>query len=93
MSKPLKIMLISITGLLLIPFIAMQFSDEVSWSAFDFILAAALLFSTAIVCNWVWSKVKNTKTKFVLCAVVLFVLILVWAEMAVGIFNSPISGN
>jgi hypothetical protein len=93
MSKPLKIMLISIAGLLLIPFIAMQFSDEVSWSAFDFILAVALLFSTAFICNWVWSKVKNTKTKFVLCAVVLFVLILVWAEMAVGIFNSPISGN
>ena len=93
MSKPLKIMLISISSLLLIPFIAMQFSDEVSWSAFDFILAAALLFSTAFFCNWIWSKVKNTKIKFVLCAVVLFVLILVWTEIAVGIFDSPIGGN
>jgi hypothetical protein len=93
MSKRLKIMLICMLVLQLLSFIAMQFTSEVNWSAFDFIMAAILLLATALFCNWIWSKVKNTKTKFMLCAVVLFVLILVWTEIAVGIFDSPIGGN
>ena len=93
MSKRLKIMLICILGLLLLPFIAMQFTSEVNWTVFDFTLAAVLLSATALCCDWVWRKVKNSNTKIIICAVILLLMVIVWAEMAVGIFDSPIGGN
>jgi hypothetical protein len=38
---------VGIAIILMIPLIAMQFTDEVNWSPFDFAAAAALLFGAA----------------------------------------------
>ena len=82
-----------ILGLLLIPLVAMLFTAEVNWSAFDFIVAAVLLSSTAILLELVWSGIKLRRKRFVLAAAIVFMLILTWAELAVGIFGSPFAGN
>lgn len=79
--------LLSIVAIiLLIPFIAMQFSNEVKWTFYDFAIASALLISTGISCEYVWRKAKTTKMRFTLITVILAFLVLVWAELAVGIF-------
>ena len=80
-------------SILLIPLVAMQFSSEVDWSVFDFVVGGILLFFFGSVLTFIFHKTKNTKYKiYVVAAMVLFFL-LIWAEIAVGIFGSPIAGS
>lgn len=82
-----------VTSLLLVPLIAMKFTTEVNWDAFDFIVAAVLLFGTGLVCELVLRNVRSTKKRILLCGVLLLILFLVWAELAVGIFGTPFAGS
>jgi len=79
--------------LLLIPIIAMQFTDDVNWTMFDFLLAAALLLSTGLAIDFIIRKVKRNKYRIALSVVLLAMLLLIWAELAVGIFGTPLSGH
>jgi len=78
---------------LLIPLIAMQFTTEVNWTTSDFLIMGVLLFSTAFAIDFVLKKVKTFKSRLILVFGILALLILIWAEMAVGIFGSPIAGS
>ena len=91
--KRLSIILATIAGILLIPFIAMQFTNEVKWSVFDFAVAAALLVGVGLACELVLRKVTITKYRIAICATLLIALVLIWAELAVGIFGSPLAGS
>jgi peptidoglycan/LPS O-acetylase OafA/YrhL len=79
--------------LLLIPFIAMQFTDEVHWSLFDFAIAGVLLLGTGLMCELVMRKVKKIEHRIVICVGLLAALFLVWVELAVGIFGTPFAGT
>ena len=92
-NKRLLFILLSVAFLLLIPFIAMQFTDEVNWTPFDFIVAGVLLFGTGLIFDLVIRKIKNIKYRIVISVAVLIILLLIWVELAVGIFGSPISGS
>jgi hypothetical protein len=91
-KRLLKIGLITVL-LLLIPLIAMQFTEQVDWKLFDFIIGGILIFSTGLVIDYVWRKIPSKKYKFILITVVLIVFFLIWTDLAVGIFNTPISGD
>ncbi len=92
-NKRLKIILITAGILLSIPFIAMQFTNEVDWSLGDFIIMGILLFGTGLSCELIMRKVKNVNNRIMICAAVLFVFFLIWAELAVGIFGTPFAGS
>ncbi|NNC50335.1 MAG: hypothetical protein HKO01_07360 [Flaviramulus sp.] len=92
-NKRLKRFFIVIVILLLIPFVAMQFTNEVDWKLNDFIVAGGLLFGAGIFCELVLRKVKKPKYRIAICAIILLALIIIWAELAVGIFGSPIAGT
>lgn len=92
-NKRRSVILLVASLLLLIPFIAMQFSSEVNWSFSDFVIAAILLFGTGLVCDWILTKVKTAKYRLLLFTGVLLVLALLWIELAVGIFGSPFAGS
>jgi len=79
--------------LLFIPFIAMQFTNDVNWNLFDFIVAGVLLFGTGLTCEFVMRKVKKMKHRIAICAGILVMLLLIWAELAVGIFGTPLAGS
>lgn len=79
--------------ILLIPFVAMQFTDEVNWTLFDFVIAGVLLLSTGLLCELALRKIKNPGLKIAICVAILTVLLLIWAELAVGIFGTPVSGS
>lgn len=78
---------------LLIPLIAMQFTTEVNWTLFDFIVAAVLLFSAAMAIDLIIRKVKEKTYRIIFSVIVLAVFLLIWAEIAVGIFGTPFAGT
>lgn len=80
-------------ALLSVPLIAMQFSTSWDWNAFDFLVMGVLLLGTGIVCELVLRKVKSTRTRILICVVILICLFFVWAELAVGVFGSPFAGS
>jgi len=92
-NKNLKIILTAVVILLLIPFIAMQFTDEVSWTIFDFIVMGILLLSTSILCELTIRKVTKIKHRIAICIVILAAFLIIWAELAVGIFGTPFAGS
>ena len=92
-NKRLTGIMLSVAILLLIPLIAMQFTSEVDWSAFDFAIAAVLLSGTGLLCEFVLRKVKKVEYRVVICLFILAALFLVWAELAVGIFGTRFAGS
>lgn len=92
-NKRLTGILLAVAMLLLIPFIAMQFTNEVSWTLSDFIVAGVLLFGTGLLCELVMRKVTKIEYRIAICAVLLLALFLIWAELAVGIFGTPLAGS
>lgn len=86
--------LITVAGLLLIPFVAMQLGvDGVKWTARDFIAAAILLLGAGLTIELVLRKIRTASSRFVLCGVILVVLMLVWGELATGFFEEKITGR
>jgi len=85
--------MITVTLLLLIPIIAMQFTNEVNWNLVDFIVAGALLFGTGLMCKLALRKINKIKYRIAICVTLLVVLLLIWAELGVGILGTPFSGH
>lgn len=79
--------------LLLIPLIAMQFTGEVNWTPRDFVTAGALLLGTGLMCEFVIRRVKRKKYRIALIVAILAALLLIWVELAVGIFGTPFAGS
>lgn len=79
--------------LLLIPLVAMQFTSEVNWSRFDFLLAGVLLLGTGLLVEGVLRTVKTKSKRLLLVSVILLILALIWVELAVGLFGTPFAGS
>ncbi len=92
-NKRLIGIVLTVALLLLIPLIAMQFTDDVSWTLFDFIVAGVLLLATGLMCELVIRKVNKIEHRIAICLAIIAVLLLIWAELAVGIFGSPLGGT
>jgi len=52
-----------------------------------------LLLTVALLIDFILRKINNTKSRIGVVAVVLVLFLLIWAELAVGIFNSPFAGS
>jgi hypothetical protein len=72
--------------ILMIPFTAMQFSNEVVWTLSDFLTAGVLLFGAGSL--FVLTARRIRKYRFVIGVLFLTALLYVWAELAVGIFTN-----
>jgi bacteriorhodopsin len=73
--------------ILLVPLAAMQFTDEVKWDLFDFGAAGALLLGTGLAYDLAARKLRNPRHRAYAGVALLLLLLLVWAELAVGIFT------
>lgn len=77
----------AVAAILLAPAVAMQFTNEVAWTASDFLFAGLLLVGAgALVELAVW-KARSTPVRIALVLGVLAAVALVWIEGAVGIFH------
>lgn len=80
-------------SLLLVPFTAMQFTDQVNWSPFDFLVMGVLLSGAAAMVELVLRKVSRKDYRLLFGLAILAGFLLVWAELAVGVFGTPWAGN
>ena len=87
------ILLISLLLLLLIPFIGMKYSNEVKWSLNDFIIMGVILLSFGIIINKIIYHVVAFNKRVILISTLIILFLLLWAELAVGLFNSPFAGS
>jgi hypothetical protein len=92
-NKRLIGIVLTVAFLLLIPFLAMQFTGEVNWSSFDFVVAGVLLLGTGLLCELVLRLVKKTEHRIIIVGIILVALFLIWAELAVGVFGTPFAGS
>lgn len=84
--------LLAVPVLLLVPLIAMGFTQEVNWTLLDFVAAAVLLLSAGLACELVLRKFRTAGSRIVLCGAILAVLGLVWGELATGFFEAKLTG-
>ena len=73
--------------ILLIPLLAMQFTNEVAWGLLDFVIAGGLLFATGSIFVWIARKVR-VNNRLLIGIVVVVTFLWLWAELAVGIFTN-----
>ena len=87
------ILLISLLLLLLITFFGMQYSNEVKWSLNDFIIMGVILLSFGIILDKIIYTVGAFNKRVILISTLIILFFLLWAELAVGLFNSPFAGS
>jgi len=92
-NNRLKIILSAAAIILLIPFIAMQFTNEINWTLSDFIIAGFLLFGTGLLVELALRKVKNITYRTLAIIIIAILFLLFWAELAVGIFGTSLAGS
>jgi hypothetical protein len=74
--------------ILLLPLLAMQFTDEVVWGLADFAVAGGLLFGAGLTYQLVARKGSNIAYRIAVGVAVAAALIIVWMNLAVGLIGS-----
>ncbi len=77
---------LTVAAILLIPLIAMQFTDQVVWTVSDFVIMGILLLITGFALDFTLRKAGKYKVAIAIAIILLFLYI--WAELAVGIFTN-----
>jgi len=73
--------LLAAEALLLIPYFAMKFGDEVNWTALDFITMGLMLLVAGLAIEVALRLVKLTWMKVAAVAAILFGFVMVWGTL------------
>ena len=92
-NKRLVTILATAIAILLIPLIAMKFTNEVNWKTIDFIVAGILLIGTGLTLELILRKIKTLRYRILFGIALFLFLLLIWAELAVGILGTPFAGS
>ena len=93
MNNYQKIYLIIFGTLLSIILLFNFISDEFNWNVFDFIIFIIMMIFAVASFELVSRITKKDKSQKILYALIIIVFLLIWAELGVGIFNSPFAGD
>jgi hypothetical protein len=80
-------------SLLLVPFVASLFTDEVQWSGLDYLIMGVMLLAVGSGIQWVLQKFQSRRNRMIGVGLVVLLFLLVWAELAVGVFGTPFAGS
>jgi len=69
-----------------------MYINDFNWSLVDFIILGILIFSFLFFTDFIRKKFSGIK-EILAVIIVVIVFILLWAELAVGIFGSPFAGS
>lgn len=79
--------------ILLMLMLVNHFSDEVDWKIGDFIVMGILLLSAGLAYELIAKRMSTTAYRIAVAIAIGIVILLIWAELAVGIFGSPFAGS
>lgn len=71
----------------------MVFTDEVRWNLMDFIIAGSLLLSLGFLIEYTSRKLSNRRSRILVLLSTITVFLVVWLELAVGIFGTALAGS
>ena len=77
---------------LLVPIVGVIFF-ELNWSRFDFLVMALLILSLSILINLILYYLNSSKLKLLSIFFLVILFLLIWAELAVGVFGTPFAGD
>ena len=63
------------------------------FNLFDFIILFIMMIFAGASFEFVSRIIKNEKNQKILFVIIIFSFLLIWAELGVGIFNSPFAGH
>ena len=93
LGKSILTVFLATGAILMIPLVAMLFTNEVDWDETDFLVMGILL-STIGLLYVAGSRIVKTKAQRAIVGIVLFVvLFFTCAELAVGVFGTPFAGS
>lgn len=73
---------------LMLPFLAMQFTNSVEWSFADFVFAGIVLFGTGVAYELISKKANSLEYRAAIGLALFTALFLLWSNLAVGIVGS-----
>lgn len=76
-----------IAVLLVLPAVAMLFTSEMNWGPEDFVVAAILLGGTGLALELAARWLVDPRKRALAALAIVGALLVVWAELAVGIFD------
>jgi hypothetical protein len=80
--------LLAATSILLVPLLAMQFTEEVVWDLTDFAAAGALLIGTGLVYELATRRARSITYRAAVGVALVAGLLLVWVNLAVGLIGT-----
>lgn len=85
--KAILVALIVNAIVLVVPLVAMQFTDEVDWSVGDFIVATLLIMGSGLIIDFVSGRSRNAAFRLGVVMAVGTGLLLIWVNLAVGLIG------
>lgn len=82
-----------VTLILLIPLIAMQFTDEVQWTPFDFIIMGTLMMGVGVAYEFAMRMTGSTLYRAAVGVALAAGFLLMWVNGAVGVIGDVDSAN
>ena len=92
-KKTIHIILYTIGGILALALISDVTSEEMQWSAADYLIAAVILLAAAASIVFIKRKIAGQRARLTAFVILAILFVLVWGELAVGLFGTPWAGN
>ncbi len=92
-TKDLAYPLLATALLLLIPLVGNSFVEGWDWDQADFIIMGGLIFGFSFAYLLLSKLANTTASRVAIGGAMLFVFLLIWAELAVGVFGTPWAGS
>jgi len=82
--SPLLVLLLPIIGVILF---------DLDWNIFDFLIMGLLILFFSIAINLILNHLNSSKLRLILVLMLVILFLLIWAELAVGVFGTPFAGT
>ena len=82
--SPLLVLLLPLIGVILF---------DLDWNIFDFLIMGLLILFFSIAINLILNHLNSSKLRLILVLMLVILFLLIWAELAVGVFGTTFAGT